>query len=266
MKRLIISKLMDEYTDTEIFPTGGSTADPEAVKDRVLANVKAPKKQMSKRKKILLASALAAVMVLLVGAGFPYFQYRLSGGLLSYEERSDGRIIALVHYGPVMSLEDGRLFFHQDDGQDIDITDLISVETPYIYDGSDPESEMTYYVILGGTPEHYGWFEWITVPDPFPSDERYGSISDENGIVFNYDCEFTVPTDGEPQIVRDFGTARANVHVEGRSNPDWRMFSDFNENTGIDITDFQWLRVAADQLGIPFIDTRGEIEATISAP
>ena len=104
MKRLEISKLMDEYTDTEFFPTGGSVADPTAVKSRVLSYMKAPaqKKQILRKKKVLLTAALAAVMVLLVGAGFPYIQHQLVGGTLTYEETGDGRITALVrrYYRP----------------------------------------------------------------------------------------------------------------------------------------------------------------------
>lgn len=256
MKRLEISKLMDEYTDTEFFPTGGSVADPTAVKSRVLSYMKAPaqKKQILRKKKVLLTAALAAVMVLLVGAGFPYIQHQLVGGTLTYEETGDGRITALVHYGPVMYLENERIFFNQDDGQSVDITDLINEETPYIHDGSNPETGMTYYIILGGTPEHYGWFEWITVPDPFTPDENIASIADENGLIYNYDCEFTAVNDGVPYQVR----------AGGFSNPDWQMFSDFNEEHNIfNIPDFQWLRTAADQLEIPFIDTTGEIMTTI---
>ena len=84
MKRLRISKLMDEYTDTEVFPEGGSTADPEAVKRWVLSHAERPvkklapqKKSMPRKKKLWLAAALAAVMVVLVGAGVPYMQHRL---------------------------------------------------------------------------------------------------------------------------------------------------------------------------------------------
>ncbi len=59
MKRLKISKLMDGYTDEEFFPDGGETANPEAVKARVLARVKVPaKKRTPQWKAALLAAAL----------------------------------------------------------------------------------------------------------------------------------------------------------------------------------------------------------------
>ena len=197
MKRLRISKLMDEYTDTEFFPTGGSAIDPEVVKARVLANVKtaAKKKPMPRKKKVLLAAALAASLVLLVGAGYPYFQHRLVGGALSFEQKSNERMTSLVHYNSVVEPEDGRLFFNRDDGQRIDITDLVSMETPYIYDGSDPDTGMIYYTVMGGTPEAYGWLEWIQVPYPFDDSNLGGAYAldfDENGnpVMIIYDFEF----------------------------------------------------------------------------
>ena len=197
MKRLRISKLMDEYTDTEFFPTGGSVVSLEGVKARVLAAAKAPakKKPMPRKKKVLLAAALAAAMVLLMAAGYPYFQHKLVGGMLSFEQRSDERTTSFVHNTPVVENENGRLIFNQDDGQRIDITDLVSEETPYIYDGSNPESEMIYYIIMGGTPEFYGWLEWIRVPYPFDDSNLGGTYApdfDENGnpVMIIYDFEF----------------------------------------------------------------------------
>ena len=69
MKRLEISKLMDGYTDDEFFPGGGETANPEAVKVRVLARVEAQaKKRRSPVKLALLAAALAVGCVLCIAA------------------------------------------------------------------------------------------------------------------------------------------------------------------------------------------------------
>ena len=60
MKRLEISRLMDEYTDTEFFPAGGSAADTQAVHERVLAQAApAKKKRMPPLTKVLIAAALA---------------------------------------------------------------------------------------------------------------------------------------------------------------------------------------------------------------
>ena len=71
MKKLEISRLMDEYTDNEFFPQEGETADPPAVKARVLAQAAPANRRAPRKKRLLWAAALAAVMVLLVGAGLP---------------------------------------------------------------------------------------------------------------------------------------------------------------------------------------------------
>ena len=42
MKRLEVSKLMDDYVDDEFFPEGGETADVQAVKDLSLIHISEP--------------------------------------------------------------------------------------------------------------------------------------------------------------------------------------------------------------------------------
>ena len=256
MKRLEISRLMDEYTDTEFFPEGGSAANPEAVKGWVLTQaVPAKRRRMPPLTKVLIAAALAAVMVVLVGAGYLERTYHLASGTIGFSESAKGRIISVKMDSAPLELEDGQLFLVMD-GERTDITDLIDENVPYISDLSDPSEDMTSYLILGGTPEHYGWLQWFTVPDPYTDNPNCVSIADDNGIVYGYEFTFITVRDGTPYQVGGIGT----------SNPDWRIFSDFNEDAGIEIDDFRWLQAAADQLGIPFIDTRGEIETIISAP
>lgn len=249
MKRLEISRLMDEYTDTEFFPGEGSAANSQAVKDRVLARAApAGRRQLPKRKKLLLAAALAAVMAVLVGAGFPQTVYQLFNGTLSFTEDAEGKTISIKTEGEPIKLEDGRLFLIQGDVE-TDITDMISETKPYIIDYSNPDDNLVSYRILGGTPEHYGWFEWIKAPGP----ESFLDYLYEDGRTHIYHFGFTTIQDGEPYRVG--GT--------GLCDPDWRMFSDFNEEAEIEIEDFQWLRAAAAELGIPFMDTTGEIVTTI---
>lgn len=230
MKRLRISELMDEYVDNEFFPQGGRTADVEAVKARVLAQAApAKKRRMPRRKKLLLAAALAAVAVVLVGAGFPYIQHQLANGALTYEQTGDGRITSLVHYGPVMYLENGRIFFTQDDGQSVDVTDLISEETPYIYDGSDLSSGMTYYIIVGGTPDHFGYLEWVETPYPFDTDSPHGHDR-KTSVAYAF-----MVSDAENHQC-NIGTAQANMML---LEDEMRL---------------PWLMAAIDELGIPYMD------------
>lgn len=235
MKRLRISRLMDEYTDTEFFPAGGSAVNPQAVKGWVLANAKAPSKgnQASKRKKVLLAAALAAVLVVLVGAGLPYIQHQLVNGMLSFEKTTDGRITSYVHYGSVVELKDGRLFFNLDNRQQMDISDLVSTETPYIYDGSDSETGMIYYIIMGGTPECYGYVELIDV-SVAPSDFSFGPVT-------------AVGVDGV-KMTTMYG-------ITGYSGENDRYSSG-----GFDVLELcgemklPWLLAGAEELGITFVD------------
>lgn len=239
MKRIRISKLMDEYMDTEFFPTGGNAVDSKTVKRRVLANIKTPvkKKQLPRKKKVWLAAALAAILVMLAGAGFPYIQHRLAGGgALSFEQKTNERIITYEHNGEIVSCEDGRLIFNCDDGRHINITDLVSEETPYIYDGSDPDNGLTYYIIMGGTPELFGWFEWIQVPYPFDDNGPAGDV-------FNYDGN------GNPvKILLNFELKDPEYSRGGFGASDGTVYLDDNMK-------LPWLLAGLEQLGIAFKDS-----------
>ena len=77
MKRLEVSKLMDDYVDDEFFPEGGETADVQAVKDRVLAQAAPAKRRRAPLKMVLLAAALAAGAVLCIAASLPTTVFHL---------------------------------------------------------------------------------------------------------------------------------------------------------------------------------------------
>ena len=231
MNRIRISKLMDEYTDTEFFPEGGSAVSSEAVKEQVLASAKlqTKKKQMPRKKKVLLAASLAAAMVLLMAAGYPFFQHLLVNGSLSFQQTADGRVVSFEQNGPLMEVEDDRLYFVPEEGQRIDITDLVSEETPYIYDGGDPDTELTYYIIMGGTPECYGWLTWIRTPNPF--DDGDAPAVDEDGFYTVYDCSIN----NESGLMGYGGM--------GIGALEWN-----------DSMDHPWLLAGAEQLGITFVE------------
>lgn len=221
MKRLEISRLMDEYTDTEVFPEGGSAADIAVVQARVLAQAApAQKARMPRKKKALLAAALAAVLVVLIGAGFPYIQYGLANGILSFERIRDRTMITFINGTPI-KLDGGRLYFYQVGSPRMDITDLVSEDTPYIYDGSDPGAGKSYYIILGGTPECYGYLEWIQTPYPF-RDDANNFDADGNPITVAYEFELNTPNpDGSDNWQSFVGCA--NLCLDDPMNPPWLL-------------------------------------------
>lgn len=235
MKELRISELMDSYRDDEFYPEGEQGANPDAVAARVLEQLPAAapaKRKMPRRKKLFLAGALAAVLVVLVGAGFPYIQHQLVGGRLFFEQTADSQVIALVHYSPIMVQEGGRLYFVQDD-QRLDITDLIDEDTPYLYDGSDPDSGLTYYLILGGTPECYGYLEWVVAPNPFTNGNGGPApVMDGDGRVVSYDF-----------MICDAESNNMESHMGGVDMWDGLIFEE-----GMD---HPWLLAGLAELGIP---------------
>ena len=242
MKRIRISRLMDEYTDTEFFPVGGSAVSSERVKARVLASVKVKtqRKQMP-RKKVLLAAAMAAAMVLLMAAGYPFIQRRLVNGSLSFGQNGEGRFVSFEAHGSVMDAEDGRLYFTPEDGERVDITDLVSEETPYIYDGSDPDSGLTYYIIMGGTPECYGWFTWVRMPNPFDIRGDAPGVNKDGSYTA---CHFRISS----------GSSHMSLGSPGGLNiAEWR-----------DDMDHPWLLAGAEQTGITFVPTE-VFEAMVEA-
>lgn len=166
MKRLEISRLMDEYVDDEIFPQGGETADAQTVKDRVLAKAAPAKKRRKPLKMALLAAALAVGCALCIAAGLPTTVYHLvTGGTVTVQRGPDG----YTSYDfsnqfpnePVAAVsEDGRVWLTLN-GERTDITDQIDMETPYIVEGTDPASGLSNFLIVGGTPEDLGYCSFV---------------------------------------------------------------------------------------------------------
>ena len=115
MKRLEISRLMDEYEDNEFFPQGGETADLQAVKARVLAQAAPAKRRRMPLKMTLLAAALAVGCVLCIAAAGPLTQlYRMvSGDSVLIQTDPTGQYYLHISWKdintPIM-LEDGRLW------------------------------------------------------------------------------------------------------------------------------------------------------------
>lgn len=239
MKRMEISRLMDEYQDSEFFPEGGVTADAQAVKDRVLAKAGTVKKRHRPLKIALLAAALAVVGVLCIAAGLPAIVYQLTNVTLTFEQSPDSRIITL-YSDVIMSLENGRIFSLLND-EHVDITDRISQDTPYIIDCSDPDAGVTHYIAMGGTPEHYGWFEWIAMPDPFTYEDGSPAFAGpEDGIFSTYvyhSYRWTLSEDGTWEGDRAGGRA-------GHGSFTW------DDDDAAELP--PWLFAAIEELGIPY--------------
>lgn len=167
MKRMEISRLMDEYQDNEFFPEEGSSAGTQAVKDRVLAQARPGKKRRIPVKGLLLAAALSAACLLCIAAALPIIAYRQVDGS-SVLVQTDGEHYLYIAYDnsewdEPLVLEDGRLWLVVG-GQRTDVTDLIDEETPFIVEGADPKSGLKSYLIVGGTPEDFGWEQWSEMP------------------------------------------------------------------------------------------------------
>lgn len=241
MKRLEISKLMDDYVDSEFFPEGEGIADVEALKARVLAEATpARKRKMSRFAQVMLAAALAAGCVLCIAAGLPDMVYHMLSGTMSLEQIEKRKIIGFqpnVNPNPVV-LRDDRFYLITEDGQ-VDITDRIDLDTAYICDYSDPEAGIEHYLIIGGIPGSYGWLEWISVPDTFYYDGDDKAVANEladlpvtayNSKIVTYEGEYS-----------SSGTGKLNT-----------VYSSLDRN-------FPWLRTALESLGIGGVNSSGKL-------
>ncbi|MDE6280839.1 MAG: hypothetical protein K2M15_03455 [Oscillospiraceae bacterium] len=235
MKRLEISRLMDEYTDTEFFPEGGSAADTQVVKERVLAQVTPAKKRRVPTIKVaLLAAALAVGCALCVAAGLPQDTFQLfTGGTFWADVQMSGpnrHVYAdLSNAFPEdpLVLEDGRLWLVLN-GERTDITDLIDEETPYIVEYLDPETNLASSLILGGVPEDFGWILWQELPNG-------GGYS---GYGHNHDTIYVLMDSGEIRLWSE--------ELGYEENDEWKYYDWFHkpwyDNGYEQMTVFSWRR------------------------
>ena len=111
---------------------------------------------------------LAACLAL---AGWTYgeriYQF-FSEGWVSIGGADDGPTIAMSNgldengEPTIISLENGLLWFVAD-GQRVDVTSQVNENTPYVWTQWEKNGGL-HYIIVGGTPEDYGWFEGIELP------------------------------------------------------------------------------------------------------
>lgn len=129
------------------------------------------RRHVPKAARIALAAALVVGCLLCIAAGIPAKVYHfLGGGSVSvmpgpWGDKIGGGEIILSVPGPddaPLVLEDGRLWFVGGE-EHTDVTDLIDADTPYIYEHTDPVTGYRGWLILGGTPEDFGWAEYADV-------------------------------------------------------------------------------------------------------
>ena len=165
-RKLDISRLMEAYEDTEFMPEEEILVDTEHIKREVIKTVKG--KRRTARRMAIVAAVLAACLAL---AGWTYgeqiYQF-FSGGWVSIGGADDGPTMAMSNGldengdPTIISLENSRLWFVAD-GQRIDVTSQVNENTPYVWTQWEKDGGL-HYIIVGGTPEDYGWFEGIELP------------------------------------------------------------------------------------------------------
>lgn len=112
----------------------------------------------TRRSKLIPVAVLVAAAVLLMGAAGVLWRFHLLTGAGVIQDEHQ---LSVDHSesDPPAQLEDGRLIFTAD-GQHIDITDLIDQRTAYVY--ATVNAGLPTYIMVGGTPEDFGYAEvWV---------------------------------------------------------------------------------------------------------
>ena len=168
---------MGEYTDEEFAPEKDGSIDVKDVRKRVSKHVKMPHHHIKLKAALALAAVTAAVCTGAAISAFPDGEdvtmcidmltkngIKLTFGYNEYGEMYE------EDYGDVqdvifpLELRDDRLWFVAD-GQNFDITDMIDMETGYLYKTVNPDTSLADWIIVGGTPECYGFYEIMKYGD-----------------------------------------------------------------------------------------------------
>lgn len=132
---------------------------------------------------IMLTAAGAAAAVALWGRqpeeGYVYDTGSLAPGstLQQTLDNTELPVQLMDNTEPPIQLMDNRLILTEN-GENIDITDEISEDAPYIYEYVDARTGMVRYAVVGGTPENYGWarfvmYEWDSKTPEFSKWNNY---------------------------------------------------------------------------------------------
>lgn len=147
-----------------------------AIDDDLLERSEVAKETQSPRfRRVPFVLIAAIIAMLLMGAAGIVRIYNLVTGLSI--EQTDNRFgMDFSTSIPPAVLIDGRLWFTAD-GQRIDITDEIDQSTPFIYRTTNPQTDQPSYIIIGGTPENFGYAELWKNQGEICYAARYGRYS-----------------------------------------------------------------------------------------
>lgn len=264
MSKYDIYELMGEYTDEEFAPQQDNNAHIKEVRKRVSERVKMPHRHLKLKTGLAAAAVAAAVCVGTAAFASPNGEVTMFVDMLTY----DGAKIVLGYdesgncrqrelyldqeenKRPPLEVRDDRLWFVAD-GQDFDITDMIDLETAYIYKTVNSDTGLADWLVVGGIPEYYGFYEIVKY-----SDVKKGSSEDcQCGTEF---CFHTVGTiDNSDHMWLGVYT------IDGVDIPDYMMTEEELEQAWAKaekgeavyrVKSAPWMRKARAELGITWQD------------
>ena len=167
-QELDITKIMDDYTDNEFFIEGEQAVDTEKAVSDLLAQVQPKKKKTKPWFKVLVAAAAVAVLAVGTTAATIVIKggYTTPTGIQVAYEAGEYYSSWSMSYGsereaPIKVEEGNRLMFVAD-GQNMDITERVDGNTPYIYSYDNSEGNAC-YIIVGGAAGDYGYIDLVPV-------------------------------------------------------------------------------------------------------
>lgn len=164
-----VSEIMDNYTDNEFLIEGQQEVSADMVSEGVLAKIKAEKKPLRLRTKILIIAAAVTALAGITGASLndAYFTSQVGdevsglGGMSSIH----GDMIAPY---TIVENEDGKKVFFTANNEYIDITDYINRGENYYYYFSEVDNRCNEYpaiLCVGGTIDDLGFGEYFIHAD-----------------------------------------------------------------------------------------------------
>lgn len=253
MSKYDIYELMGEYADEEFAPEKDSSIDVKDVKKRVREQLKMPRRHLRLKAGLAAAAVVAAVCVGTAAFASPNGEVTMYVDMLTKKDIK----LTFVHneYGEFfeedhgdsydvifpLELREDRLWFVAD-GQNFDITDMIDMNTGYIYKTTNPGTGLADWVIVGGTPENYGFFEIM----------KYGDARDEIcqcDVEFCYHCWQVIDSGGIFSSVAVYIIDGVAIPAYEMTEEEIRRADEMVENgeAGLRIKSMPWLVSVKDQ-------------------